>query len=199
MFCVVVGKLPHRLLRQRAVRTNDGVQLDCRECSTTESIMAFSRFLAFTTAWYLIFAASVEAQQWPMSPEVGFTIAKEEPRGVWILNGSTGSVRFCKSAAPVSLPVCSNWSVPAETAPAPGLASVNCGKRTYDLSTGTSTGSCSTSTGRLPPGPGGQNTQASCIDAKGNTASVNCDNVSGLGSCATAGGGICKEVNAASN
>lgn len=161
-----------------------------------ENVMNLIRHLTIAAVSLLVLTTSAAAQAWHTRSEINFTIAKEEPRGVWILNSSTGSVRFCKSAAPNALPVCSKWSDPAETASGLGLASVNCGKRTYNLSTGTSTGNCSTS-GSPAAGNCGPNTQASCTDPKGNAATVNCDDGTGLGSCTTAGSGSCREVNAA--
>ena len=92
--------------------------------------MTLSRYLAFTTAWFLISAVPVEAQQWPVCSEVSFTIAKEQTRGIWILNGSTGSVRFCRYLVhPAHCRSARTRPIQQMLAPALGLASVNCGNR----------------------------------------------------------------------
>lgn len=66
-------------------------------------------------------------------------------------------------------------------------SSMTCGGKTYTVSTGNSSGTCTSSTG-----PSGNTQSVSCGDSAGNSASVSCNSAGTAGGCGnTSGAGSC--------
>jgi hypothetical protein len=138
--------------------------------------------------WYLIVGAMVLmncVRAWGQEAPVHapFTLVKEESGAMWLMNSVTGSLRFCKSEPSKVSVKCSDWIGPGPGQPGGSVVyatiSVNCGSKTYELSTGNNSGACTTDTG--PDG----NTGGKCGDNAGNTSSVTCHK-DGTGACSAA-------------
>ena len=135
--------------------------------------------VALSALFPLVVAFAALAQE-PQSVG-GNYVVRSDGDNAWVLNSVTGALRLCRSRQPGDAGIdCSNWSGPQMYA----TISVDCGGKTFKLSTGTKHTKCVTDVDGQGAPIGGR-----CSDGSGNAAVVTC--AGGTGACSSTKAGSC--------